>query len=166
MQCLEPIMPLALEQHIHLNCTPMTYLQRLRKLNSTLWVLLLSVALACVQSVKLHVHTIDHENHQQQNSISTQVDSAAQHSHLSDAHLATNTSHGDHHDEFISELDVSPDGFLKKLSSNIFILALIATIVMLLLQAIGSQLCRRRDNNHATVTSRYLLSPPLRAPPL
>jgi len=144
----------------------MTYLHRLRKHNSTLWILLLSVALLCVQSVKLHVHTLGHEHSQQQDAISTQLDTVTQHSHLSDAHLATNTAHDAHHDELTSELDVSSDGFLKKLSNTLLIVALITTLVLLLFQGIGLHPYHRRDNHNATVTLRYLLSPPLRAPPL
>lgn len=127
-----------------------------------LWTLFLSIALLCAQGVKLHVHSLDHDHDQQHSHITAK----AKHSHLSEAHLATDISHGDHHDEVVLELDVSSSGLLKKVSSNSLTLALLVTVFALLFSAFYQQTLHRRHNKYAILPWRYHLSPPLRAPPL
>lgn len=121
------------------------------------------MALLCAQSVKLHVHNFDHDHDQRHGHITA---GAAEHSHLSEAHLSTDVSHGDHHDEVVSELDASPDGLLKKASSNVVVLALLATLFTLLLPGFYQQIFHRRRDKGAILPRRYHLFPPLRAPPL
>ncbi|MEN8180010.1 MAG: hypothetical protein ABFS39_15520 [Pseudomonadota bacterium] len=141
----------------------MIFFRQTTKRTSFLWALLLSVALLCAQGVKLHVHSIDHDHDQRHGHMTTE---AAEHSHLSEAHLSSDVSHGDHHDEVVSELDASPDGLLKKVSSNVFMLALLATVFSLLLLGFYQHAFHRRSDNDAILPWRYLLSPPSRAPPL
>lgn len=94
------------------------------------WIFSFSIALLCTQSVKLHAHGIGHDHDQKHSHITHEV--TAKHSHLSNAHLFTDISHGDHHDEPVSELDASPDGLLKKVSTSKLALALFATVLTLL----------------------------------
>lgn len=142
----------------------MIFFRQATKSTSLLWALLLSVTLLCAQGVKLHVHGIDHNYDQQHSHIA--VEAVAEHSHLSEAHLSSDVSHGDQHDEVVSELDASPDGLLKKVSSNLFMLALLASVFSLLFPGFYQQAIHRRSDNDAILPWRYLLSPPPRAPPL
>jgi hypothetical protein len=142
----------------------MTFFRQTTKRTLFLWALLLSIALLCAQGVKLHVHSIDHDHDRQHSHIAAEA--VAEHSHLSEAHLSSDVSHGDHHDEVVSELDVSPDGLLKKASSNVVVLALLAAVFTLLLPGLYQQIFHRRRDKDAILPWRYLLSPPPRAPPL
>ena len=138
----------------------MIFFRQTKKRTLFLWALFLSVALLCAQGVKLHVHSLDHD--QQHSHIAAE----AEHSHLSEAHLSTDISHGDHHDEVVSELDVTASGLLKKVSSNSLTLALLVTVFAFLLPAFYQQTFHRRRDKDALLPWRYHLSPPLRAPPL
>lgn len=135
-----------------------------------LWVLLLSLALLCAQGVKLHVHELGHgHGHDHKHDLQhSHIDPgfAAEHSHLSEAHLSTDISHGDHHDELVSELDASPDGLLKKVSTSILALALFATVLTLLFPGFYQLIFLRHRDKGVILSWQYLLSPPLRAPPL
>jgi hypothetical protein len=142
----------------------MIFFRRAIKRNLFPWVLLLSVALLCAQGVKLHVHSIDHAHNQQYGHIT--IDAAAEHSHRSELHLSHDVSHVDHHDEVVSELDVSPDGLLKKVSSKVVMLVLLATLLSLFLFGFFQQILQRYRDGDAILPWRYLFSPPLRAPPL
>jgi len=140
----------------------MITLRHMKKPTLYVWAFLLSVALLCAQSVKLHVHNfVDHD--QQDNHITTEL--VTPHSHLSELHLSVDVSHIDHHDEVLLELDASPDGLLKKLGNNILTLALLASLFSLLLVGFYQQILRRYRDNEAIIPWRYHFSPPLRAPP-
>ncbi|NOX43621.1 MAG: hypothetical protein GXP19_07805 [Gammaproteobacteria bacterium] len=141
----------------------------MKKRTLFLWTLLLSMVLLCAQGVKLHVHSLDHDYDQTHSHIAAEA--AAKHSHLSEAHLSTDISHGDHHDEMVSEVDVSPygllkKGLLKKVSTSALTLALLATVVILLFAGFYQQIYHRRRAKDFIFRWRYLLFPPLRAPPL
>lgn len=138
---------------------PMIFFRQTKKRTLFLWTLFLSMTLLCAQGVKLHVHSLDH-NHGH-----IAAEAAAEHSHLSEAHLSTDVSHGDHHDEVVSELDVSSYGLLKKASSNALTLALLVTLFALLLPAFNQQPFHHRRDRDAILPWQYHLSPPLRAPP-
>ncbi len=142
----------------------MIFFRQTKKRTLFLWALFLSIALLCAQDVKLHVHNLDHNHGQQQSHIATKA--AAEHSHLSEAHLSIDVSHGDHHDEVLSELDVSSYGLLKKVSNSVLTLALLVTVFALLLAAFYRQTFHRRRDKDAILPWQYHLSPPLRAPPL
>jgi len=141
----------------------MILFRQTKKRTLFLWTLLLSVALLCAQGVKLHVHSIDHDHDRQHSHITAEA--VTEHSHLSEVHLSSNISHGDHHDEVVSEHDASPNGLLKKASSNVVMLALLATVLSLLFPGFYQQTFHRRRDKDAILPWRYLLSPPPRAPP-
>lgn len=132
------------------------------KTASYLWILFISVALLCAQGVKLHLHNLDHDHGSKHLS---SIDDA-KHSHMSVAHLATDTSHIDHHNEVVTEIDASPDGLIKKGISDIPEHALIAFVFSALLIGFYRSTIHRRRCSHTKVPWRYHISPPLRAPPL
>lgn len=136
----------------------------MRKQTLVAWILLLSIALISSQGLSLHVHSFgsDHESH---DNIAPEM--AAEHSHQSEIHLTKKVSHFDHHDEVISELNTSSQILLKKVSSNSIFLAILMIVVTLLVYHGYMQgVIFRRDDNCANLVQRYLLSPPLRAPPV
>ncbi len=131
-----------------------------------LWALLLSLALLCAQGgAKLHVHDLDH-GHDDHHSHHHPVDEMADHSHLSKAHFIHDTSHNDHHNGVASEIDVAPDGLLKNSNDNIFPITLFALFFTLITFVPSRWLVTYYRENKRVLHNRYLLSPPLRAPPL
>lgn len=141
----------------------MILVQRMQKRTLILWVLLLSVALLCVQGTKLHVHSFGHD-HEQRHSITPEV--ATEHLHHSGIHLTTDVSHADHHDEVVSEQDVNPQALLKKISSYGPMLAIFVIAFTFLVHSFNVITLHYRRDNDLIITRRYILSPPLRAPPL
>ncbi len=131
-----------------------------------LWCFLLSLSLLCVQGAKLHVHDLDHRHHHGQIHA---IDGAGDHAHLSKAHFAHDTSHGDHHNDVISEVDISPDGVLKNTNKNAnnspFTLALFIFFFTLAIFVASRRLIQRCREGKLTFHQYYVLSPPLRAPP-
>lgn len=131
-----------------------------------LWTLLLSMAMLCAQGVKLHVHDLDHHHQQNQQHSHTVAEVDAEHSHFSIAHLSTDTSHIDHHDELVSELDVSPDSLLQKISNSVLPLVLFSFVIILFFAVFFRPIAYLYQGNTASSPWRYLFSPPQRAPPL
>ncbi len=127
-----------------------------------LWSLLLCLALLFAQGVKLHVHSLDHghDNHH-----SHAINEAGDHGHLSKAHFTHDTSHNDHHDGVVSEVDISPDGLLKNVQNNFFAIALFALFFTLMTFVSSRQLVQYCRESKLILHSYYVLSPPLRAPP-
>ena len=111
----------------------------------------------------LHVHNSDHEHNDQPNG--HLINEAGSHEHLSKAHFISATSHDDHHDDLLSEIDISPDGLLKNFNSNAFAIAFFALFFTLMIFASSRQLVQRCRESKLILQSYYLLSPPLRAPP-
>ena len=142
----------------------MNFLREMKKRNLYLWTIMLSVALLCAQGVKLHVHDLDHDHGQQHGHIP--VEGISEHSHLSTAHLSYDASHADHHEEIVSEVDVGQDGLLTKISSNIFLLAILVSTFIVFLPGFYRYTFHRRRENDTNIPWRYHISPPLRAPPL
>lgn len=145
--------------------------RKMKKRSLLLWTLLLSMALLCAQGVKLHVHSLDQEHDQElrHSHIAVEITtghSHTDHSHLSKAHLSTDISHSDHHEEMISELDVTPYGLMKKVSSYVLTLALLTALLALLVPGYYRQVIRHDRIKDSYLSWRYHLSPPLRAPPL
>ena len=128
------------------------------------WTILLSIVLLFGQSVKLHVHSLDHA--QDQHQIYNLAAEHGEHSNLAGAHLSIDNSHSDHHAENAVEIDTSPNALLKDLSSKVLALALLITLLLLFLPGFNQLLLHRLHSNNAIFPRRYLLSPPLRAPPL
>lgn len=117
--------------------------------------LLLSLSLLYSHGVTLHVHSLDHSH---------AADEASDHSHLSKPHYAHDTSqHG--HNDVVAEFDASPDGVLKNLSNNMLALALFALLFALVLPVPLLRVAQYRRESKPVLNGRYLLSPPLRAPP-
>ena len=125
------------------------------------WAILLSLLILCAQGVKLHVHSFDHDPHQNHHSI----DNLNDHSHLSEAHLSIDISHEDHHDEVTSEIDACPDCILKQASGNVLVLALLVMALTLFLPGL-SRYIFHRHHGVVSIPWRHHLFPPLRAPPL
>lgn len=126
--------------------------------------LVFSLALLCVQGVGLHVHNLDHD-HGDHHGHAHAIDDTGEHAHLSKAHFAQDTSHSDHHDGAVSEVDISPDGLLKNSSNNIFAIALIAFFFIFAMFVSSRQWVHRGRESKLVLYRRYVLSPPLRAPP-
>lgn len=126
---------------------------------------LLSLSLFCTQGAALlHIHDTDHDhsNGKFHDHISTE---APNHSQINKVHFALDASHLDHHDDITVEVDVSPEGVLKNSTNNILTLALLTFLLVLLLPATAIQLFCNLKKSAITLTGRYVLSPPLRAPP-
>ncbi|NOY70832.1 MAG: hypothetical protein GXP14_00395 [Gammaproteobacteria bacterium] len=141
----------------------MNFFRQMNKKTLLLWSLLLSLSLLCAQSVKLHVHNLDHEHNEFQ-SHSHDTDEVQDHTHLSKAHFVHDTSHGNQHDG-VSEIDISPDGLLNKASSSLVVIALFIfffTLARFVSLPTFVQLFRK---NKLIIQEHYVLSPPLRAPP-
>ncbi len=133
------------------------------------WVLLVlslvfSLALLCAQGIGLHVHNLDHDPGDH-HSHAHAMNGAGEHAHVSKAHFAQDTSHSDHHDGAVSEVDISPEGLLKNSSNNIFAIALIAFFFIFAMFVSLRQLAYRCRESKLILYRRYVLSPPLRAPP-
>lgn len=135
----------------------MDFFHRINRRTLLLWNLLLSLSLLCLQGAALHVHDLDHAH---------VADEASGHTHLSKAHYAHDRSHDEHHDTVIFKVDVTPDGVLKKLFNDTLTLALFAFLFTLLLSGSLRQVVHRHRESKSLLHGRYLLSPPLRAPPL
>ena len=125
-------------------------------------IILLSL-LVMGQGVTLHVHDLDHSHsHHQQ-----VIDEAEYHDHHSNnLHYAIDGSHADHHDESVTEIDITPNGVMKLVISQVLIA--FALIFYLLILPIRSHfLGRVHFANDLSLVKYlcYLLSPPLRAPP-
>lgn len=140
----------------------MNYFRQTSKRTLFLWTLLLSIALLCSQGIKLHVHNLDH-NHEHSHA---GLQSTTDHSQLSKVHLSTDITHEDHHDEVMSEIDISLYGFMKKVSNGLLTLALFVTLFTLLYTGFYRKTFYRRSNKIVLIPWRYINSPPLRAPPL
>ncbi len=140
----------------------MIFFRQTQKRTLFLWALFFSMVLLSGQDVKLHVHSLDHD--QQHGHMG--VGAAAEHLHRSEAHFSTDISHDDLHDEVVSEFDAGSYGLLKKVSSNVLALALLITLSAWLLPASCPQTFHRRRDKGAALPWRNHLSPPLRAPPL
>ncbi|MCF6211275.1 MAG: hypothetical protein L3K24_11565 [Gammaproteobacteria bacterium] len=123
-----------------------------------LWCFLLSLSLLCVQGAKLHVHDLDHGHIHA-------MDDVGDHSHLSKAHFAHDTSHDEHHNGVISEVDISPDGVVKNANNSPFTIALIIFFFALVIFFTSRQLVQRCREGKLIFHEYYVLSPPLRAPP-
>ena len=136
----------------------MNFCRQINKRTLLLLSVLLSLSLLCSQGVGLHVHSLDHGH-------GDSIHQAGEHAHLSEAHFAQDSSHNDHHDGTVSEVDISPDSLLKTPSNNIFSIALIAFLFISVVFVSSQQWVHRRRESKLILHRRYVLSPPLRAPP-
>ncbi len=142
----------------------MGFFRRILRRTLLLWSLLLSLSLLCGQGIKLHAHNLGHD-HDESIVHTHAADEVSDHSRLSRSHYAHDTSHSEHHSDVVSDVDVTPDGVWKKLSSNMLTLALFTLLFVLVLSAPLRQRVHRYRESKSILFRRYLLSPPLRAPP-
>lgn len=142
----------------------MEFFRRVNKRLLLLWGLLLFLSLLCVQGVALHIHSLDY-GHGDHHNYSHAIEEESGHAHLSKAHFTHDTSHNDNHDGTVSEIDVSPDGLLKKSSKNISSMALIAFFFILVMFVSSLQLIHRCSESRRSPQRFYFLNPPLRTPP-
>jgi len=142
----------------------MNHFRQMKKSTLLIWIVLLAIAIFCAQGMKLHVHSFGHDHKQQLSSISPEV--VTEHSHLSDIHLTTDLSHAEHHDEVVSEQNASPQALLKQISNDGSMLAIFVIAFILILYGAYVITWYRRFDINIAISLRYILSPPLRAPPL
>ena len=127
------------------------YRSRLKTAKKTLLAGYLAIALVFMHGLRLHVHIYDHDQ------------TASDHAHQVQAHVAYAAAETAHPDE-VAEIDLSPDGFLKKLSSGTLIIAMIMAVLMLMPRRRCVRIALHLERRIATPP--FSLRPPLRAPPL
>ncbi len=142
----------------------MIFVRKIKPVTSILWVLLISMTLICAQGTKLHVHYLDCQ-HDTSIGLLTITEDNHGHAQHGKIHLAANGSYDDHSEEGTTELDVSPQGLLKNLSSVLSLLLVITSFFMLLLPEFTRLFLRHNRDSCSIAFWRYVLSPPLRAPP-
>jgi len=136
----------------------MKYFRQINNRTLLLWSLLLSFSLLCAQEMNLHTHDFKHGHFDT-------MEAGSNHHQFIKVHLSHDTSHYDHHNGEISDIDISPIGVLKSAKVRIFALALITFILLLVMRSTSQQLILSRRKNKLVFYKRYILSPPLRAPP-
>ena len=138
-----------------LNSSPVTFA----------WIILLSISLLVTQNLQFHVHGVDHDI-VQFNSHDTTGVIDAEHQHPAVKHLSIDTSHADHHDVTVVEMDASPDGIIKQSSTSPPFLALLTLFVLLAILA-GYYPYRPAIRREVDIVPRWRfhLIPLLRAPP-
>ncbi len=141
----------------------MNFFRRTQKRTLILWTILLSVSILCAQGVRLHVHGFEHSHQNNHHDSIEAFDNG--HVHPTSIHLASDISHNDHHGGVVPELDLGMDGFMKKLSVTDLSLALVSLLVLLLAPALIRRIYRTDRIQRTAFLTRYLHSPPLRAPP-
>tara|TARA_R110002074_G_scaffold44181_1_gene114822 strand:- start:342 stop:713 length:372 start_codon:yes stop_codon:yes gene_type:complete len=122
--------------------------------------------LLCVQNLQFHVHSLDHHGPLQHHD--SQIDlNNGEHDQVAVKHLAIDSSHADHHDLLVVEMDASPDTIFKQSSMNGASVALFTLIFMLLILGVYARYLPRNRRLASFVPSRrFHLFPLLRAPPL
>jgi hypothetical protein len=129
--------------------------------NSPLWVFVLVATLLFSRGMELHVH--DFGPGQGRHHSDAFSDATVDHAHLSGAHFSADTSHGDHHQAIVSELDATRDGLLSPISLVIVALASIPAIWFAAAIHLGT--CSFRPRKVALPNGRLPLLPPSHAPP-
>ena len=128
-----------------------------------LWVILLSAALVFAQSMRLHVHELDHQGEGVRHGIFAEA--PADHSHVNRVHSSADLSHDDHHEGQVVEFDVTPDVLLK-VTNDILAAALLVTAFFWLSSIVFRGAPLRLPNHVRAPPSRYHLVQPTRAPPI
>ncbi len=141
----------------------MEYFRQLNKRRFIVLSLLLSLLLLSMPSVKLHVHSLDHEHAGDPGHSQSLVEKTSS-AYLSKAHFTHDLSH-EHNEEVISEVEVSNQGLLKNLNISSLGLAIPMLFFTLMICVRSRPFIQRRRENKLIFYSYYLLSPPLRAPP-
>lgn len=117
------------------------------------WVAYLALALVFVQGVRLHVHTYSHDP------------VTSDHVHQQQAHADHDALEKGHPDQ-VGQIDLSQQGFLKKLTLGSLFVALFAAVLLLLPRRLCSRVSWRLNYQIPIISRPFSLRPPLRAPPL
>ena len=131
-----------------------------------LWIVLISIMLLCAQNLQFHVHNLDHHGPLQQHDSQIEMNDG-EHGQVAMKHLSIDSSHADHHDQSVVEMDASPETILNQISINgasAVLFALIFTLVILGFYAL--YIPRTRSLANFVPLRRFHLFPLLRAPPL
>jgi hypothetical protein len=144
----------------------MNFSRQHRKPIFSLWIIMMSIMLLCAQNLQFHVHNLDHPPSPQQHDSEVEMHSG-EHGQSAMKHLSIDSSHADHHDLLVVEMDARPDTILKQLFRNGLSVALFALIFSLLILGIYTQYVpRTRRRTIFVPIRRFHLFPLLRAPPL
>ncbi|MFT5391136.1 MAG: hypothetical protein ACI8PT_001328 [Gammaproteobacteria bacterium] len=127
------------------------------------WALLLCVALAFAPGANLHIHELDHP-FEDANTPGFATGGITDHADATGAHSSTNTSHADHHNGSVTELETSPKA-VTKVSVTVVVMALLLAIIFTELSATGGLLFSRPPDSTRALPARYHLVQPARAPP-
>lgn len=142
----------------------MEYCRRLNKRRLIVLSILLSLLLLSGPGVKLHVHGLDagheHASHQP-HSVNENNSSVT----LSKAHFSHDLSH-EHNQRVISEVEITNEVLLKNINISVLGLAISMLFFSLMICIQSRPFIQRRGKNKLIFYSYYLLSPPLRAPPV
>lgn len=129
------------------------YRSQLTTFQKIVWVAYLAIALVFIQGVRLHVHTYNHDP------------ATSDHAHQQQAHVDYDASKQGHPDE-VDQIDLSQQGFLKKLPLGSLVIALFVAVILLLPRRLGSRISWRPYRHAPLLFRPFSLRPPLRAPPL
>lgn len=137
----------------------MAYLRLIAQRYKLVWLLYLTLTFIGVQGVNIHLDVYDHQHHAEEAITSV-------HDHHSSTHICGTTCNVNHGHESITELDITPEGIVKNLSSSSLILALLTSVIFVYL---APRCCVRiswRRNPNTLPLWQFALRPPLRAPPV
>lgn len=143
----------------------MNFFRRHRKSFGLLWIVLLSTTILCTQNLQFHVHSLDHGTDQHDDHGAAVMDKG--HGHVSIAHLSIDTSHADHHEALMFEMDASPDSIFSQLPNSgspmdlLILLLVLFTLSAFIFYKPGT----RRALDSFVPKRRFHLTPRLRAPP-
>ena len=122
-------------------------------IRKTLWVFYLAVTLVFSQGAPLHVHVYNHDP------------ATAEHAHQVQPHFNYGAPETGHPDDVV-EIELSQQGFLKKLSFGSLSIALFVAVIIVLLPPLRARSLWRYDHRLLFASWPFNLRPPPRAPPL
>jgi hypothetical protein len=128
------------------------------------WIVLLSIALPFAQNLQFHVHGLDHGPVHHHDHDPTMMDS--HHEHTAIKHLSIDTSHADHHDGVMQEMDAIPDITVQQSSTSVSSMDLLVLFILLFI--LGAYILYKPGIHHTfdiPPKRRFNLIPQLRAPP-
>ncbi len=134
-------------------------LQKTAKRFSLLWIGYLAFALISIQIANLHFDIYDHHHHSSEVEIS-------EHQHPSVTHVCTSVCDSGHAHDSTTEVNLTPEGVVKKTSLNSLTVALMIWTIILLIHRRPIIFSKHRNNDLLPALWRSTLRPPLRAPPL
>ena len=137
------------------------------KSHAAYWLSLLILVLVCNQGATLHVHSLEHHHSHGITHGADLIDAVLpdhDHKDVALAHLSMDESHADHHQQVLSETDVSPDSVLSKLFGKLLLAALL--LVLLFTALLSKAHLGYCANASVSLFWRPHLVPPLRAPPV